>query len=391
MRIRLSLLVAAGFLLSGHASAERTRIPLKQGTVYTHAVAFPAGDEEHITTLTALDDQSATFTVEFRSLKDPTLNQTFIRRVRRKDLVEAHRSNQVFQPGDPESFPGSTFMHLSTAALDELKRTGETAMVFGDLKDYQGMAGSASMFTMIMSGRKYFRGVLKRVGNGTVKIPVLVNGKRELLPAIETTGTFSVGGDAVQKHRWWLDDPDNAISLRAAQGKIIGQLVRIDFPVAIPMTALLQDALAGGDGSLGGAGSLGGVGSLGAAGGANGAGGAGRTCRASLSGIYFDFAQATLLPQSAGTLKAVAYVMTANSGWSLRIEGHTDNVGGGPFNLTLSQRRAAAVRDALIARFKVPAARLAATGFGLSRPVASNDSLVGRAANRRVELSRTCP
>ncbi|MCY7319187.1 MAG: OmpA family protein [Ramlibacter sp.] len=110
-----------------------------------------------------------------------------------------------------------------------------------------------------------------------------------------------------------------------------------------------------------------------------------------MSGIYFDFAQATLLPQSTGTLQAVAEVMTANPGWSLRIEGHTDNVGGGAFNLTLSQRRAAAVRDALIAQFKVPAARLAATGFGLTRPVASNGSLVGRAANRRVELSRTCP
>ncbi len=361
MRIRLSLLVAAVSLLPGHAIAEVTRIPLKQGTVYTDAVAYPAGDEEHITTITALDDQSATFTVEFRSLKDPTLNQTFTRRVRRKDLAEGHRINQVFQAGDQESFPGSTFMHLSAAALHELKRTGQTAMVFGDLKDYQGMAASASMFTVVMSGRKYFRGVLKRVGNGTVKIPVLVNGKRELLPAIETTGRFSVAGDEIQKHRWWLDDPDNAIVLRSLSGKSIGQLVRIDFPQATPQASVLAAELDSGD------------------------------CRTGLNGIYFDTASANLLPQSKPALVAVAKLMREHPAWTIAIEGHTDNVGKAAYNLDLSKRRAIAVRDALVGEFKVPAARLPASGHGDTRPIAPNTTLDGRAANRRVELARSCP
>lgn len=361
MHFRPSLMLAAFLLLPGHAAAQTTRIPLKEGTVYTSAVAYPAGDEEHILTLTALDDQSATFSVAFRSLKDPALNQTFTRRVRREDLAQGHRINQVFQDGDPDSFPGSTFMHMSTAALGEIKRSGQTALVLGSLKDYQGMAAPASILSVVMSGRKYFRGILKRVGTGTSMIPVLVNGKRELLPAIETSGSFSVGSDVIQMHRWWLDDPDNAVILRSGSGKHSGQLVRIDFPPDKPQASVLAMELDSGD------------------------------CRAGLNGIYFDTASADLLPQSKPALVAVAKLMREHPAWTIAIEGHTDNVGGGAFNLKLSQRRAASVRDALVTQFKVPASRLTASGFGASRPIAINTSLDGRAANRRVELTRSCP
>ena len=77
-----------------------------------------------------------------------------------------------------------------------------------------------------------------------------------------------------------------------------------------------------------------------------------------------------------------------NPAWKLSVEGHTDNVGGDAYNLDLSNRRAAAVKQALVERLQVAADRLTTTGFGASRPRETNDTLEGRARNRRVELVR---
>jgi outer membrane protein OmpA-like peptidoglycan-associated protein len=76
--------------------------------------------------------------------------------------------------------------------------------------------------------------------------------------------------------------------------------------------------------------------------------------------------------------------------WRITIEGHTDNVGTDAYNQDLSTRRAAAVKDALVRDFKVPAGRLTTAGFGESRPRETNDTIAGRARNRRVELVRDC-
>ncbi|HEX4179012.1 MAG TPA: OmpA family protein, partial [Rhizomicrobium sp.] len=70
------------------------------------------------------------------------------------------------------------------------------------------------------------------------------------------------------------------------------------------------------------------------------------------------------------------------------VEGHTDNIGGDTYNLDLSKRRAAAVKNALVTRYHITADRLSTNGYGSSRPVETNDTLEGRARNRRVELTR---
>ena len=72
----------------------------------------------------------------------------------------------------------------------------------------------------------------------------------------------------------------------------------------------------------------------------------------------------------------------------LKVDGHTDNIGGDGYNLDLSRRRSAAVKAALAERYRIAADRLTPDGFGASRPKASNDTLSGRAQNRRVELVR---
>jgi outer membrane protein OmpA-like peptidoglycan-associated protein len=71
--------------------------------------------------------------------------------------------------------------------------------------------------------------------------------------------------------------------------------------------------------------------------------------------------------------------------------GHTDNVGGYDYNVGLSQRRATAVVQELAGKHGVPAARLKPAGTGPLAPVAPNDTDVGRAKNRRVELVKQCP
>lgn len=70
----------------------------------------------------------------------------------------------------------------------------------------------------------------------------------------------------------------------------------------------------------------------------------------------------------------------------LAIEGHTDNVGAAASNQTLSEKRAAAVRQYLIDKYSIDGARLTAKGLGATKPVTSNDTPEGRQNNRRVDL-----
>jgi len=79
-------------------------------------------------------------------------------------------------------------------------------------------------------------------------------------------------------------------------------------------------------------------------------------------------------------------MLAAHAELALTIEGHTDNTGSAAANQTLSEQRAAAVKQYLVAHYGVDAARLDAKGFGASKPVASNDTPEGRQQNRRVEL-----
>ncbi len=103
-------------------------------------------------------------------------------------------------------------------------------------------------------------------------------------------------------------------------------------------------------------------------------------------GIYFDFGSDVIKPESDPVLHEIGKVMADHPAWVLTVDGHTDNIGGDAYNLDLSKRRAAAVKQALVTRFKIADARLATGGYGASRPKATNATLEGRAQNRRVEL-----
>lgn len=106
-----------------------------------------------------------------------------------------------------------------------------------------------------------------------------------------------------------------------------------------------------------------------------------------LSGkVYFDTSKTTIKPTSFGLLDEVAQVLVANPQVKkVLIEGHTDNTGAAAFNTKLSQGRAEAVREYLVKK-GVAADRLAAKGYGPTRPIGDNKTAKGREENRRVEF-----
>ena len=74
--------------------------------------------------------------------------------------------------------------------------------------------------------------------------------------------------------------------------------------------------------------------------------------------------------------------LKSNPTWHISIEGHTDASGNAAHNLDLSKRRAASVKAALVAA-GIATDRMTTTGFGQAKPVAANDTTIGRAQNRR--------
>jgi OmpA-OmpF porin, OOP family len=103
-------------------------------------------------------------------------------------------------------------------------------------------------------------------------------------------------------------------------------------------------------------------------------------------GINFDTDSDRLKPESGAVLKQVAAGLQKNPSLKLEIDGYTDSVGDAAHNVDLSKRRAQAVASALASQFGIEAARLTVNGFGANKPIASNDTSDGRAANRRVEF-----
>lgn len=102
--------------------------------------------------------------------------------------------------------------------------------------------------------------------------------------------------------------------------------------------------------------------------------------------VFFATNADTILPRSNAVLTAVAETLRlAPQIRAVRVEGHTDNQGNADANLELSRRRAESVRRWLT-EHGVDGARLTAEGFGQTRPVRTNLTRGGRAANRRVEF-----
>lgn len=104
-------------------------------------------------------------------------------------------------------------------------------------------------------------------------------------------------------------------------------------------------------------------------------------------GINFDTGKDTIKSESLPVLDEVVQILSGHAEIKkVRVEGHTDNVGGAAMNKDLSQRRAQSVVRYLVGK-GVAKERLTARGYGPERPVASNRTALGRAKNRRVEFT----
>src|ERR1700722_3251919 len=259
---------------------------------------------------------------------------------------------------DVDQHRGSSWLAASTAIMKQLRSDGESDVTIGQT----GFEG---------------QGTLHRVEPGPVLISVLVNGHPEQIATMHTHVDLSpqvnqMGGQfaGIGYDFWFLDDTSNAWIVKqtgvekfsggshptARQG--LQQLVRVQIADSAATLSMAQ-ALS-------------------------------KTCRFPAYGIHFATASAELTSSSGPTLKTIADLMAKQPAWQLTIEGHTDSVGGAPYNKDLSERRTAAVKTALVTTYGVQASRLETVGYGLSHPVETNTTPAGRARNRRVDISRKC-
>jgi outer membrane protein OmpA-like peptidoglycan-associated protein len=353
-------LAASGLLLSAQGTAQPPEIPVTAGLTFVLAVhnpnAAPAGggiavgDYEMVVGVS--DESRDRIVLETRieaedEQKRP-LNLGIQRRLPTSDLTTSRLQILGFHTKDPSTLAGTTALGPSLDVLRDLRTTGRARYA---VRNFNHLSTSS--------------GTLERVSEAPVPFPVLLNGTRVELPAMQVRGRLTYNGNVRPWEFLLLDHPRFPLTLRFAVGGVgegfpftvdsAREIVKIDFPR--PQNTV-ETALA-------------------------------KDCRVEVPGIYFDFNRATINPQSQPALQSIADLLSRHP-WTVTIEGHTDNVGSDAYNDDLSSRRAAAVKDALVRDYRIGNGRLAAAGFGERRPRETNDTIAGRARNRRVELVRDC-
>lgn len=104
------------------------------------------------------------------------------------------------------------------------------------------------------------------------------------------------------------------------------------------------------------------------------------------SGILFDVDSYALKPASKTEIEKLADILKKYEDTDIMFAGHTDNTGRKEYNQQLSEKRATSVAE-YAAQLGVAADRMTITGFGIEKPIASNETVEGRAQNRRVEIA----
>jgi outer membrane protein OmpA-like peptidoglycan-associated protein len=320
------------------AAAAAASIPMKAGTTLTDVwQGAKKGDPDIESLITVAAVRSSTIEISAMRLVGNPYPGT--RRLCVADMMNGRDFVTVFGKMIPDAIPGSTMFSFSKAVFQDLKAGRSAALTFYDA--YKGDDNRK----MVLRGLKHV--TLTRVEPGDVPYSIIVNGDHKDLPTIHAKGDpFEV---------WVLDDEANPLVLKIIDPKTGWNVtyVKITFPAEMKIE---QDLAQNG--------------------------------RAEIYGIYFDFDSATLRPESGPVLKEIAEALQHNPGWKIKIDGHTDNIGGDTYNLQLSQRRAEAVKQALIKEYAISTDRMTPEGFGASRPKATNATVEGRALNRRVELVR---
>lgn len=365
LRSDLALLAAIVLAAIAPSRAQSPAIvPVPGLTVVSAAHDVTNGDYEGVSTITRItaDESESTMSWTIPATKGQPARRVEATGVsRHSDGLTSRRIIMVHLAGDPSRYPGATAGKVSTAVLHDMRTPAGASIVLGTLGSDGDMLGALGGF---LTGRKYYRGTVTPVESGTVAFPILLNDERVTVPAVHTRGRVSVGEDAGVTDFWVLDDDAYPIILKWTFRRDTVQIVSIVVPGAgaakgATNTARIVQAMS-------------------------------KACHAELHGIYFDFASDAIKPQSEPALAALAAAIKELPAGTLTIEGHTDDIGSPQANLELSRKRAAAVKNALVTQYGVPASRIEIIGLGASHPVESNATLEGRARNRRVELARKC-
>ncbi len=111
-----------------------------------------------------------------------------------------------------------------------------------------------------------------------------------------------------------------------------------------------------------------------------------RGCWTYASVVLFDFNSAEVKSEAYPMLNDAILILKKNPDLKVQIDGHTDNVGSAAYNMTLSLKRAEAIKEFFVSRGINPE-RLSTKGFGFTKPSASNNTEKGRVKNRRVEFT----
>jgi OOP family OmpA-OmpF porin len=111
-----------------------------------------------------------------------------------------------------------------------------------------------------------------------------------------------------------------------------------------------------------------------------------RGCWTYAAKVLFDINSAEVKSEAYPMLTEAVLIMKQNPDLKVQIDGHADSTGAPEYNMTLSEKRAEAIKDFMVTR-GIDAERLTTKGFGITKPAASNKTKEGRAKNRRVELT----
>lgn len=426
-----SLLLASSCALASAVviaqTAPQAAIPLCPGLTIVTSVHQQYGDYESIKTIESvgakevrLKYSSESMSADALTAGPPKLKQTVLHRtILTNDLALANAYQQVYLEKSAETIPGTTAIGTSRAILRALKAGGEVEMKISNA--YAGLELSTDS-NKRPNYYDYLQPAKIRKA-GTVRVQVLVNDKPVELPAIRAQGDsagdkaefdflddennpltlafrLGIGGvhpltpDEAKICDDWRKHPDrpmptlNAFSVHGGRCDMPNggdldtlRVVKINCRCAGPPATLAENSGAGGQMP-----NVAGSATSDSSGATALEQALSRDNKVDVYSIYFSFNSDIIRDESQPTLKDIAEVLKNHPDWKLQVNGHTDSIGGDQFNLDLSKRRAASVRDALVKQYKISADRLATAGFGKSQPKDTNETLEGRARNRRVEL-----
>lgn len=242
----------------------------------------------------------------------------------------------------PDTIPGATTLGMSIATLEELRATGHAPWTMIYDQKMRSISGTLHL-------------------KGKTRLPLMMENDVRDVPVLHVVGEFREGDRSATAEFYFHDDRKSPALIQRFIKMSWEKEPREERIVRITAGRELRSEMEQALSTLN---------------------------KYDLYGLHFAFDKANLLPQSKGLLDQIAVTLKNNQLWKLRIVGHTDSIGDDAYNLNLSKQRAHSVAKALEQR-GIKASRLTTAGVGEGEPKASNETLEGRAQNRRVQLIRT--